>query len=229
MKGLYILIIVVLIAAVLAYLAGKSTDSDLRRSFSKLGTALEKLESDLAALNEPISFLQGQKRRTFILDKERDSLRNKASQLRIKLNAAQHNLENLSPEIRDTTEAFFAELDKEMQQELSVVAFFSRKVNVLHGFVKEGYPLRSKVETLQTRMNGLVESRNKSGKPLSKDQLSDVESYNYQCEQIQNHMTLAMTTIHKDIEHGDIMAQTAINELRKLIPNLEAFLEDLGK
>lgn len=228
MKGLYILIVVALVAVLLAYFAGKSTDSDLRRTLTKLTTTLEKMETDLAALNDPIAFLQTQKRRTFKLDKEREGLRNKTSALRIKLNAAQHNLDNLSPEIRQTTEQFFAELDKELQQQLSVIAFFGRKVDVLYKFVRDGYPLRKKVDELQVTMNGLVEKLKASGKPID-DVLADVESYNYQCEQIHSHMNMAMSTIHKEIEHGDILAQTVANEMRKLIPNLEAFIEDLAK
>jgi hypothetical protein len=59
--------------------------------------------------------------------------------------------------------------------------------------------------------------------------LKDVESYNFRCEQIQSSMKLALTTIHNDIEQGRILAQSTVNEIKKLMPSLEAFIEDLAR
>jgi hypothetical protein len=78
-------------------------------------------------------------------------------------------------------------------------------------------------------MNRLVEAGEKAGGALTEDMLKDVESYNFRCEQIQNSMKMALNTIHSDIEQGRVLAQSTVNEIKKLMPSLEAFLEDLSR
>ena len=38
-----------------------------------------------------------------------------------------------------------------------------------------------------------------------------------------------MTALHSDMEQGEILTGTALNEMRKLLPSLEAFVEGLEK
>jgi len=228
MKGIYILCAILLLLAVLVYLAVKPTDSDLRRSYNQLASAMETLEKKLADQEELLVFLRKQKRRTAKLDKEFDARRQMAGEMRMKLNAALHNVENLSGEIRKTTEHVLESLNKEMQQQLAGAVSFEARVRTLHDFVKESFPLHRRMEELQTQMNALVEKRQGDGLALSPEQLADVDGFNFRCGQIQSWMKDVLTTVHTDREQGEILAQTTVNELKKLLPSLEAFVEDLG-
>lgn len=229
MKGLYILAGIVAVVAILGYLAIKPTDSDLQRAYGKLVDAMDGLEQRIAELQEPLVFLRKEKRRTAKLDKEFELRRQKASALRLQLNAARYNIENLRADTRQATEDVLHELDREMMKQLSGAVSFGAKVNALYECVRDGFPLLRQMETLQQRLNQLVEKQKTTVAPWPETAMSDVEHYLFQCEQHQNWIKQALTTIHTDLEQGQVLARTAINELRKLLPNLEAFVEDLEK
>lgn len=225
MKGLYILVILVVAVAVLGYLVMKPTDSDLRRKYDLLLMGRDTLEAQMGDQEEPLAYLRSQKRRTFKLDKEYELLRKNASQLRMKLNVALHNVENLSDATRKATEEMLEDLSLELNKQLSSTGGFAKKVRMLHDFVKESFPLHAQLVDLQRRMNLAVARLPGAGK----DTLQDVESYNMLCEQISQSSVQAMKILHTHIDQGEILAGTAVNEMKKLIPTLEAFVEELEK
>jgi chromosome segregation ATPase len=225
MKGLYILVILVAALAVLGYLVMAPTDADLRRKYDRLIMGRDALEAQLAEQKEPLAYVRSQKRRTFKLDKEYTLLQTRASKLRTKLNVALHNVENLSSATRKATEDVLDDLAKDLNKQLTSAGLFAKKVSVLHDFVKESFPLHGQLMDLQRRMNLAVAQQ----PDATADTLKDVESYNMLCEQISKSSSQAMTTLHTNLDQAEILAGTAVNEMKKLIPTLEAFVEGLEK
>ena len=227
MKGLYILIFLVLMCCLLGYLVLKPTDSDLRRSYNRIAEHLNMIDQGLANLKEPLTQLREYKRRTFMLDKDFDAWRTKARELRITLSVAAHNIENLSPDTRKAAESMLTDLEKKKDKLASSISNFSNLVTTLHDFVITSFPLLNTMKTYQVRFNRVAEVKGKEGVPLAEDTMKQIDNYNMQCEQIQSMANETLSTIHSNLEQGKILANTTMNQLKKLLPTLEAFLEDL--
>jgi hypothetical protein len=211
----------------LGYLVLKPTDSDLRRSYNRIADHLDLIDQSLADLKEPLTQLREYKRRTFMLDKDFDIWRSKARELRITLSVASHNIENLSPDTRTAAETMLADLEKKKDKLASSINNFSNLVTTLHEFVVTSFPLLSTMKNYQVRFNRVAEVKEKAGVPLDEDMLKQIDNYNVQCEQIQSMANETLSTIHSNLEQGKILANTTMNQLKKLLPTLEAFLEDL--
>ena len=227
MKGLYILIFLVLMCCLLGYLVLKPTDSDLRRTYSRIAEHLNLIDQGLADLKEPLTKLREYKRRTFMLDKDFDIWRTKARELRITLSVAAHNIENLGPDTRTAAESMLADLQEKKDKLAANISNFSNLVTTLHDFVVTSFPLLNTLKSYQVRFNSVAEAKEKEGVPLAEDTLKQIDGYNVQCEQIQSMANETLNTIHSNLEQGKVLASTTLNQLKKLLPTLEAFLEDL--
>ena len=228
MKGIYILFALVAGIGVLGYLVMKPTDSDIRRKADTLRQAMDLLEEQLNEVQPLLIELRSLKRRTFLLDGEYDHLREKTGKLRLRLNAAVHDLDDLNEQIRRVTQAAFESMTKDLEQLLSRSGNFVAKVTALRDLLVEVNPKLTRMDQLQARINALAEERNGSGRPLNAALMKDVESYNIQCKTIRDQVTQALKIIHQDLNNGLTMGKTALNSARQLIPTLEAFIKDLA-
>ncbi len=229
MKGLYILAFVLGLISVLSYMVFKQSDSDLRRTYDHIVRNMSALDERLAQLETPLAELRRKKRRTHLLDKEFEQLQKKVSALRSTSNAATHNIENLTDQIRGTASKALDDLRQDSEKTLYAAARFGNKVSIIHAFVTEGYPLLDTLENLQKKLNTVVQDREEAGDPLPMDKTSDLESYYMESKNIRSLAMEAMKTFHTNIEDGKVMANTAINDLKTLIPALEAFLQDISE
>ena len=229
MKGLYILLVLILVCSILGYLVFKPTDSDLRRTYENLSNNIELLNGRLVELKAPLSKLREYKRRTFKLDKDYDFWQSQARGMEGTLRAARHNIENLSPETREVTGNMLATLRKEMDQFAFGLGNFAQRVNALHDFVTESFPLLSRMNTYRIQINRFAEEREKSGNPLPENMVKQLESYNLQCDRVGSLADQALKAMHSNLNQGITLGKTTINQLKNLLPTIEAFIEDLDK
>jgi len=227
MRGLYILAVLIGMVLILGYLVMKPTNSDLVREYDQIEKNLRTLKMKLSGLQPMLRQLQEQKRRTFKLDKENDQFREKVNQLTLKFNRVSHSLENITEDTREAATQTLQELNTDIDQAFFGMGTFEGKVNAMHEFVTEGYPLIGRMENLQRRLNQLVADRERRQNNFNADKLREIESLNQSCRDIDSQFKLAIKAIHSQLDQGQIMARTVINELNNLIPTFEAFLKDL--
>jgi len=226
MKGFYILALIAIILAVLAYMALKDTDSDLRRRHEFLLNTVETMEERLKGVLDPLKRLRAEKA-TIRLDKEYSRLTTRVSQSRRKLNAALHSVETLEESTRKTTAESLERLRQELDGLLMETSMFTARVDVIDAFIVAMKPLRTDIMRLLQDIHRLAAQREGSSPPLPDALKNRVDKIT---ESTQSTVKLADDTlmwIWKDLDQGKVYAERRISELKTCIPTLQTLLNDL--
>lgn len=229
MKGLYILIALLILFSILCFMVVKPTDTDVQRKYDQILNLKIKLDEDLLKIQTPLKKLRTLKPRTNLLDKENEALKSCIRDLQSKLSVLKINIDQLSDKNREACTDMLEAIRNDMEKIYSSLSIFGVKVRALHDFLAEANPLYAQMESLQKQIKGMADLRRRNNNPFPDETLKDIESYNSQCKEIQNFKKLAIKSIHNNREEGAISGKTAINQIKDLLPTMEAFVKDLKK